>query len=65
MLPRNRGTLSFFPGDELSERAGLMQSEAGYLLGESLISRLGIYFCLNSHLKGFSMVLPKIYQYEY
>ena len=38
LAPRNLGSLSFFPGDELADRLGLTQSEAGYLFGESLIS---------------------------
>ena len=37
LAPRNLVTFSFFPGDELDDRLGLTQSEAGSLFGESLI----------------------------
>ena len=56
----NLGIFVFFPGDELFDNPGLIQSEAGYLLGDILISRVGISFCLNSHLNGLSIELPKI-----
>lgn len=54
-VPKNLGTLCFFPGDEQLDKPGLIQSDAGYLLGENLISRLGASFCLNNHLNGFSI----------
>lgn len=38
--PRNLGSFSFFPGEELADKLGLTQSEAGILFGESLISLL-------------------------
>jgi len=60
LAARNLGILIFFPGDELLDNPGLIQSEAGYLLGDILISRVGISFCLNSHLNGFYIELPKI-----
>jgi hypothetical protein len=45
LVPRNLVTLAFFPGEEQLDKPGLMQSEAGSLLGEILIYLLGAYFC--------------------
>jgi hypothetical protein len=61
---RNLGTLIFLPGDgdELLESLGLIHSEAGIFWGENRISRVGISFCLNSHLKGFSIGHSQINQ---
>lgn len=55
LAPRNLVTFAFFPGEEQSDNPGLMQSEAGSLLGDILISLLGTYLCWNNHLKGLSM----------
>ena len=67
LVARNLGTLIFLPGDgdELLESLGLMQSEAGVFCGERRISRIGISFCLKSHLNGFSMGVFGINQCEY
>lgn len=62
LAPRNLVTFAFFPGEEQLDNPGLMQSEAGSLLGDILIYLLGAYLCWNNHLKGLSMWLPKILQ---
>lgn len=61
--PRNLVTFSFFPGDELDDKLGLTQSEAGTLFGESLIFLVWTCSCLNNHLNGF-YILEKVPQYE-
>jgi hypothetical protein len=63
-VAKNLGTLIFLPGDgdELLDSLGLVQSEAGVFCGERRISRIGISFCLKSHLNGFSIELSRINQ---